>query len=134
MQQRERSDAQLLNNTAYALITAGLLDEAVEVLEMGLEKDPNYSYLYATKGLIYFRQGDVNRGRELYEQAIKMSPDDLDLRRKFHYEHGIALRIQGNFDEAIEELECALNTASEYVLDEQIEVEIWKAEREDASE
>ena len=63
-----------------------------------------------------------------------MSPDDLALQRKFHYEHGMELRIQGRFDEAIEELECALNTASEYVLDEQIEVEIWKTQGGDDSE
>ena len=134
MQRGKELDAKSSNGLAYNMIMAGLFDGAAEILEIGLEKDPNYSYLYATKGLMYLRQGDVDRGRELYEQAISMSPDDLALRRKFHYENGIALRIQGRFAEAIEELECALNTASEYVLDEQIEVEIWKAERRDDSE
>jgi tetratricopeptide (TPR) repeat protein len=133
-EQGEELDAKSLNGLAYNMIMAGLFDGAAEVLEIGLEKDPNYSYLYATKGLLYFRQGDIDQGRELYEQAISMSPDDLALRRKFHYEHGMALRIQGRFDEAIEELECALNIASDYVLDEQIEVETWKAERRDDSE
>jgi tetratricopeptide (TPR) repeat protein len=127
-------DAESLNVIAYDMIIAGRFDEAAEVLEIGLKKAPNFSYLYATKGLLYFRQGDVDRGRELYEQAISMSPDDLALRRKFHYERGRALRIQGRFDEAIEELERALNTASDYVPDEQVEAEILKAERRDGSE
>jgi tetratricopeptide (TPR) repeat protein len=130
----EELDAESLNVIAYDMIIAGRFDEAAEVLEIGLKKAPNFSYLYATKGLLYFRQGDVDRGRELYEQAISMSPDDLALRRKFHYERGRALRIQGRFDEAIEELERALNTASDYVPDEQVEAEILKAERRDGSE
>jgi tetratricopeptide (TPR) repeat protein len=128
------SDAEQLNGIAYALITAGLFDKAANILEIGLEKDPQFSYLYATKGLFYFRQGEIDRGRELYGQTIGMSPDDLDLQRKFHYEYGMALRIQGRFGESLKELERATDTASKYVLDAQIEMEILKAQRGDNSE
>ena len=89
-------------------------------MKIGLEQDPSFVYLHATKGLLHFRQGDIEQGRAVYKHAISMLSDDLRLQQKFHYEYGVALRIQGKFKKAIHEFECAQKTASGYVPDEQI--------------
>ena len=62
-----------------------------------------------------------------------MSPDDLPLQEKFHYEYGIALRIQGKFKQAVYEFECAQKTAAGYVPDERIRAEMQKAQKGDNS-
>ncbi|MCK4392980.1 tetratricopeptide repeat protein [Candidatus Bipolaricaulota bacterium] len=134
LQQCKDLSAKSLNTIAYDMLMAeGRLDKVAAIVKIGLEQDPSYGYLYATKGLLHFRQGDIEQGRALYKQAISMSPDDLPLQQKFHYEYGIALRIQGKFKKAIYEFECAQKIAAEYVPKEQIEAEMRKAQQGDNS-
>jgi len=123
-----------LNNFAYEIIISGeRLDKAAEMLKLGLEKDPNYSYLYATNGLFHFKQGDLKKGRALYKHAINLSAVDIELQQKFHYEYGVALRIKGNFKKAIFEFQQAQKTSSKYVPEEEIEAEIRKAKEKNKS-
>ena len=106
---------EVLNGLAYELILMKRFGEADELLTTGLKKTPDLSYLYATKGMNHLRQGQVQPGHELYLKAIGMSPDDANLRQKFHYEYGRALRIDGQFNKALQELESALHSESKYV-------------------
>lgn len=134
LQQFKDLSAESLNEIAYNMIMSERqLDKVAAIVKIGLEQDPSYSYLYATKGLLHFRQGDIEQGHALYKQAISMLPDNLQLQQKFHYEYGVALRIQGKFTNAIHEFECAQKIAAEYVPDEQIKVEIRKAHQGDNS-
>ena len=98
-----------------------------------MNKDPNFSYLHATKGLFHFRRADITKGVKFYQKAIDLRGEDLALKRKFHFEYGMALRVAKKFDEAIEQLEKALEIGSTYIYKGQIEVEIDKAKREDNS-
>ncbi|OGW30015.1 MAG: hypothetical protein A2X59_00975 [Nitrospirae bacterium GWC2_42_7] len=119
---------EVLNGLAYELILMKRFGEADELITTGLKKTPDLSYLYATKGMNFLRQGQVQPGHELYLQAISMSPDDVNLLQKYHYEYGRALRIDGQLDEALQVLKSALKSESEYVPHVDIEAEIVKAQ------
>jgi len=124
---KDALDGHVLNELSFELIEIGRYREAEEFLVMGIEKTPDFSYLYATKGLLYFKQGQLKQGLELYLHAISMSPDDIALKQKFNYEYGKALRIDGQANNALHELEIALHSSSEYVPKKEIEEEILKA-------
>ena len=77
-----RNDPKFINNYAYAL---GLNNQGAAALEM-LDEVPaatvkdsaTRACLYATRGLAYFRRGDVARGREMYELAMEMTSSMQD--------------------------------------------------------
>lgn len=68
----EPNNHALLNNLAVALAYQEKLDDAKEefnkIRRSSGESYPEYVYL-ATQGLLCFRDGNVTRGRQLYEQA-----------------------------------------------------------------
>jgi tetratricopeptide (TPR) repeat protein len=67
------NDPQLLNNLAYALALANKPDKALAEIEKtrGQEIEPKSKIcLTATEGLAYFRKGEIERGRNLYKEAI----------------------------------------------------------------
>jgi tetratricopeptide (TPR) repeat protein len=68
-------DPMLINNLAFALASDGRINEAVEVLRNADDtKVPGTSAaitLTATHGLVFFRSGFPDRGRELYQLAIE---------------------------------------------------------------
>lgn len=90
-------DVSLLNNLAYALAKQGKVNEAERALSIAHEGDPDKRQticLTATKGLTFYRTGDVERGREFYVKAIKMA-----VREK-----AVSLAVFAKFHFAIEEL------------------------------
>ncbi len=132
-EEQNELDGEVLNGLAYELILMERLEEANDLLNAGLKKTPDFSYLYATKGMVCLRQGHVQSGHELYLQAISMSPDDINLKQKYHYEYGRALRIDGQFAKALQELEIAVHSEAKYVPHADIQVEILKAQQDDAT-
>lgn len=85
-------DVSLLNNMAYSLAKQNKVIEAEQALSIALEGNPDKRQsicLTATKGLTYYRRGDVERGREFYVKAIKMAVDaksmSLAVFAKFHF-------------------------------------------------
>jgi tetratricopeptide (TPR) repeat protein len=67
-------DPSLINNLAFALGSANRLDEAASVLrriDLSETSDTSAITLAATHGLLLFRGGLADRGRELYELAIR---------------------------------------------------------------
>jgi superkiller protein 3 len=132
-EEQNELDGNVLNSLAYELILMERFGDADELLNAGLKKAPDFSYLYASKGMNYLRQGQVQSGHELYLQAISMSPDDINLKQKYHYEYGRALRIDAQFDKALQELESALHSEAKYVPRADIQVEILKAQQDDTT-
>lgn len=68
----------LLNNLVFSLANEGKLDEAEDLLQSATEadpKDPVVSALMATNGLIRFRRGDLQSGRDLYSRAMTQLGD-----------------------------------------------------------
>jgi tetratricopeptide (TPR) repeat protein len=66
----------LLNNKAFALINLGKLEEAAKVLAQAPYADTGDGAgvtLPATRGLLAFRQGDPDRGRALYLEAVEIA-------------------------------------------------------------
>lgn len=114
------------NGLAYLLWECGRFEDAeLEVME-ALKDDPSHVYAHATLGLLRLEQNDLDEGRQGYEKAIKLAPDDLALRQKYHFEYGRALARNGRKDEARKELDAALKVDSAYVPREQIEAELAK--------
>lgn len=71
-----RDDAGLCNNLAFALAKQNKVDDAQKFMQQGLGANPSQQQaicLTATDGLIEFRRGHPNRGRQLYRQAIGMA-------------------------------------------------------------
>ena len=69
-------DFTLLNNSAFCLINNGEFDKAknriltIETLGLASNDEKNEIVLLATKGLLDFRNGDIQNGRMLYKKAI----------------------------------------------------------------
>ena len=74
--QAEPGNQTLLNNLAFALASTGRIPEAVEVYEQmtspSLDDATRIAWL-ATGGLIQFRSGQIDAGRELYQQAMDLA-------------------------------------------------------------
>ncbi len=74
------NDAHLLNNIIYSLCLQNKTDEAQQYLD-SVKRDDFYSNtetaicLTATQGLLFFRKGYHELGRQLYLQSIQMSKD-----------------------------------------------------------
>ncbi|MGO9108210.1 MAG: hypothetical protein ACLP9L_03160 [Thermoguttaceae bacterium] len=71
-----RDDAPLCNNLAFALANQGKVDEAGRLVEQGFRLNLNIIErvcLTATQGLVDFRSGRPERGRQLYLLAIEMA-------------------------------------------------------------
>lgn len=114
------------NSIAYNFIILNLFDQADELINIGLEKNPNFSYLHATKGLLEFINGNLEDGIKLYQYAISLASDDLALIKKFHYEYGKCLRMLGKYNESVSEFIDALKIELEFIPNEIIEDEIIK--------
>lgn len=69
-------EATLWNNYAFALASQNKVNKAAEALSrIKVEGAPTHTQIcyYATEGLIYFRSGDSQKGREAYEKAIQLA-------------------------------------------------------------
>lgn len=68
------SDSTLLNNAAFCLASMGRVQEAHEIFARikiaTLESDDERATFFATRGLIAYRSGSVDAGRESYRAAV----------------------------------------------------------------
>lgn len=55
----------------------GMLDEAVNVLLNGIEKQPGYTTARVSLGKIYYEKGMLDEARAAFEDVIKSVPDNL---------------------------------------------------------
>jgi tetratricopeptide (TPR) repeat protein len=106
LEQLERNDSRRLqfhNNLAFVLIEMGRLDEAQQYLNKisrFIHIDP---YATATLGLLYFKRDNFDKGKSLYEEAMRLAPSAYDRRRigqKMNLELGYALLASGDLQQA----------------------------------
>ena len=72
----------LLNNLAFCLIRStgvGAAEEALALVQEGLQQAPDHSALLATRGEILLRQGLVVRARADLERALELNPGGVDV-------------------------------------------------------
>lgn len=55
----------------------GMLDDALQVIENGLEKYGDFSPAYIVRGRILCQQGDYAGSEQSFEQALQLDPDSL---------------------------------------------------------
>jgi len=70
----QRASPLAINNYAFALARIGQTDEAKKVLNRALRYDPSREEqlaITATNGLICFREGHVEEGRDFYKNAVR---------------------------------------------------------------
>ena len=60
----------------------GMMDEAIEVLQKGLEKHPGYMSARVSLGKIYHAKGQMDESRIEFESVIKSIPDNLYAHKK----------------------------------------------------
>ncbi len=82
-------DAIIVNNLAYNYLMNNQIEEARKVLRVIAEEKYNL-FLYATKGLLRIKEGDIEEGRRLYNLAAKMTNND-NLKRKVNQKKNLEL-------------------------------------------
>lgn len=60
----------------------GMLDEAIEILQKGLEKQPGYMSARVSLGKIYLEKGQMDEARAEFENVVKLIPDNLYAHKK----------------------------------------------------
>lgn len=101
----------LLNNIAFCYAEQGALAEAEHIIQRISSCIHRDAYPTATLGLLSFRKGQISRGIELYEEAIRLArlgSDKERIRQKYHLELGISL-LKDNASKAQRFLEKAAN-------------------------
>ena len=107
------NDPFLLNNTAYALIKNNQSEEAVPFLEQidlsNVEIRARISAI-ATRGLYFLYKGNIEKGIELYQEAINISDDELKplVTQKYLFEIGNYYFKKSSYSNALEKWQEAL--------------------------
>jgi protein O-GlcNAc transferase len=111
-------------NLGTALLSQGKRDEARRAFVRAVELDPGYANAYRSLGIVAQSEGKIEDAARYYQQAIDRAPEDaiahhnlgmlLQVQRKLddavgHYRE--ALRINGDYVEALVDLAWALATA-----------------------
>lgn len=99
----------LLNNLTVALAYCGEIERALKTFaKITSMKDgdlPQYVYI-ATLGLLRFRVGDIQGGRQCYKQAETMAPNSQKIRAKFFW---VREELNAKTTDATTHLESFLN-------------------------
>jgi tetratricopeptide (TPR) repeat protein len=77
---------QLINNLAFTFAEGGLVDEALRFISLISHRVHRDCYPTATLGLIHVRKGDFDRGKKLYEEAVRLAlhqDDKVRIRQKY---------------------------------------------------
>jgi len=77
----------------------------IEDLKAQIAVDPNSAELYYKLGLAYYFDGDNNKAKESYTEAIRLKPDYADA----YYQMGCLYNRFGTFELAIEALQKSLS-------------------------
>jgi tetratricopeptide (TPR) repeat protein len=83
---------------------AGMFDEAIDVLNKGLEAQPGYMSARVSLGKIYFDRGMLEEARAEFEKVINAIPDNLYAHKKL----AEIYRDLGERDKAVKEFKIVL--------------------------
>jgi tetratricopeptide (TPR) repeat protein len=98
-------DSKLFVPLAEEYKKAGMVDEAINVLIQGLEKQPNYLSARVSLGKIYMGKGLLNEARDEFKKVIAIIPDNLYAHKKL----AEIYQELGERDNAMKELHSVLN-------------------------
>ena len=98
-------DSKLFVPLAEEYKKAGMVDEAINVLVQGLEKQPNYLSARVSLGKIYMGKGLLNEARDEFQKVIAIIPDNLYAHKKL----AEIYQELGERDNALKELHSVLN-------------------------
>ena len=70
------TDVNTWNSLGLTLHYIGRSEEALAILEEGLERDPAYQRIYLTLGFVSGQAGDFERARKALQTAVEMNPDN----------------------------------------------------------
>ncbi len=94
---------------ASFLLEVQQLDEAVQLLQEVVAKEPNLAIAYAKLGTAQEKLGKFEEAVKAKRKAMELVPDSIDM----HYELGNALFLAHDFEAAIPELEIVVKKLPE---------------------
>lgn len=103
-----------INNLAWIMSEYNnQYQQALELAQKGLKLAPNYMDLIETRGVIYYRLGELNKAIEDLTKCIELYPDSAPQRVAATYHLARALAELGKKNEALKYLNQALSRDSE---------------------
>jgi tetratricopeptide (TPR) repeat protein len=99
---------------ATALIKLEKFDEAIEQINKGLQLSPNDTEAKINLGVALYRSGRVDDSIAHYKALLGSKSKDLEDIASIHYNLAVAYSHQGNFDEAIENYNKAIEKKKNY--------------------
>jgi Flp pilus assembly protein TadD len=97
------------NNLGEAYNNRGLVDEAIEELEIALELKPGYAEAHTNLGIAYTKKGLLDEAEVEHLEALKIIPDYAVA----HNNLGIVYAGKGELDRAVKEYKTALRLMPE---------------------
>lgn len=106
----DKDHAGALNYVGYTYADKGIrLDEAKELIERALQKEPEDGYIMDSLAWVYYRQGEYVKALQVIRKALEIVPDDPVI-----LEHcGDILQALGRLEEARKAYEKALEKGHE---------------------
>jgi tetratricopeptide (TPR) repeat protein len=89
------------NNLGNALRRIGRLDEAADALGESLRLKPDWGEAFCNLGAVHMAQGRIDSANDAFDKALRKSP----LQPAIHYNHGVLLLLQGDFERGWREYE-----------------------------
>ena len=94
-----------LNNLAWLLCEKKeQYQEALKLAEKGLKIAPNYTDLIDTRGIVYYRLGQIDKAIQDFNKCIKLYPNNMTSSVVTHFHLARALALNGEKSKAIESL------------------------------
>jgi tetratricopeptide (TPR) repeat protein len=114
-------DSKLFVPLAEEYKKAGMVDEAINILVQGLEKQPNYLSARVSLGKIFMGKGLLNEAKDEFQKVISIISDNLYAHKKL----AEIYRELGERDKTINELKIVLNLnpADEWAISSLSEIE-----------
>ncbi|MGE0395025.1 MAG: tetratricopeptide repeat protein, partial [Vicinamibacterales bacterium] len=78
-----RDDARRQVQFGIEVAARGLWREAIYRWERAVEIDPTYAEAFNNLGVAYEHEGDLEKARQAYEKAVKLSPSEATIRQNF---------------------------------------------------
>jgi tetratricopeptide (TPR) repeat protein len=100
-----------VNNLAWILCEEkGQPQQALELAQRGLEKDPNYIDLIDTRGVAYYRLGEFDKAAQDFDRCVSLYLPQLPARTSSYFHLARALAKLGQKSTAIESLNKTLES------------------------